>query len=116
MRHLKKKATLGRKSGQRTALLRSLAESLVLHEKIRTTKAKAKILKKVIESLVTKAKTNTLASRRIIAKTLYTPKAVKKMIEVIAPRYKERNGGYTRIIKLGVRPSDAAEFVCIEFI
>jgi large subunit ribosomal protein L17 len=116
MRHLNKKVTLGRVKAQRDALMRSLCESLVLNEKIRTTRAKARALRTVIEPLVTKAKKNTLASRRLIIKNLFTEKAVKKMMEIIGPRYAERAGGYTRLVKLSRRPTDAAEMVRIEFV
>ncbi|HYE59575.1 MAG TPA: 50S ribosomal protein L17 [Candidatus Kapabacteria bacterium] len=116
MRHRSSKFTLGRESAQRDSLMRNLAESLILHGAVKTTKAKAKALRTVVEPLVTKAKTNTLASRRHVAKLLYTEDAVKKLMEEIGPRYKERAGGYTRIVKLGARPRDAAEVVRIEFV
>lgn len=116
MRHLNKKFTLGRERAERDALMRGLAESMVLSESIKTTKAKARALRTVLEPLVTKARKNTLASRRLITKILYTEKAVKKMMEVIGPRYAERNGGYTRMTKLARRPTDAAEMVRVEFV
>lgn len=116
MRHRKKKATLGREAAQRDALMRSLAESLILHESIKTTKAKAKALRGVVEPLITKAGVGTLAARRNAMKVLYTDKAIKKLMEEIAPRYKERAGGYTRIIKIGPRKNDAAEMVRIELV
>lgn len=117
MRHQKKKITLDRKTAGRRALLANLAESLVLYEKIVTTKAKAKALRSYIEKLVSVAKKNTLAGRRTIAKKLYTNNAVKKLMEVIGPRYAERRGGYIRIITVsGERKGDAAEKAVIEFI
>lgn len=116
MRHQKNKKTLGREKAQREALMRSLAESLILHGSIKTTKAKAKALRSFVEPLVTKAKKNTLAERRNLISALYTDKAVNKLLSEIAPNYKERNGGYTRIIKLGSRVNDAAEMVLIEFV
>ncbi len=116
MRHQKKKATLGRETAQRKALMRSLADSLVIHGGIKTTKAKAKALRSVIEPLVTKARKGTLSARREAIKVLYTDKAVKKLMEEIGPRYKDRDGGYTRIIKIGTRVNDAAETVRIEFV
>lgn len=116
MRHQKNKITLGRKKAQREALMRSLAESLILHGSIKTTKAKAKALRSFVEPLVTKAKKNTLTERRNLISVLYTDKAVNKLLSEIAPNYKERNGGYTRIIKLGNRLNDAAEMVLIEFV
>lgn len=116
MRHQRVKSTLGREIGPRKALMRSLAESIVLHEAITTTKAKAKALKRVIEPLVTKAKKNKAADKEAIMSVLYTGKAVHKLVAEIAPRYMERKGGYTRIIKIGNRPNDAAEKVRIEFV
>jgi len=116
MRHNKKQVKLGRTKAPREALLRNLAESFVMHESLVTTKAKAKALRGVIEPLVTKAKKNRPVDKANINKVLYTGKAVKKLVEDIAPRYKERNGGYTRIIKLGNRVGDGAETVKIEFV
>lgn len=116
MRHNSKKVTLGRHSAQRKALLRGLAENLVLRESIRTTSAKAKALRSIVEPLVTKARRGTLADLRAIKSVLYTDAAVKKMMEKIGPQYKERNGGYTRITKMGVRVNDAAPMVRIEFV
>jgi len=116
MRHLNKKKSLGRESDVRKALMRSQAESLVIHESLRTTLAKAKLLRTIVEPLVTKAKKNNLASRRLVSKTLYTQKAVKKLMEVIALRYKDRQGGYTRIIKLEPRANDRAKMARIEFV
>lgn len=117
MRHLKKKVTLDRKTAGRRALLANLAESLILYEKITTTKAKAKALRSYVERLVSKAKANTLAARRSAAKVLYTDNAVKKLMDVIAPRYSARKGGYTRIVGIsGERKGDAAERAIIEFI
>jgi len=116
MRHQKKKVTLDRKTAARRSLLANLAESLILYEKIKTTKAKAKALRPVIEKLISKAKKQTLASKREIMKVLYTKNAVKKLMEEIGPRYKERQGGYTRIIKLSNRKGDGAEEAVIEFV
>lgn len=116
MRHRSKKFTLGREKASRDALMRSLAESLVLHGSIKTTRAKARALRTVVEPLVTKAKKNTLDARRQILKVLYTDKAVKRLFTDIAPQYSGRAGGYTRILKIGARPRDAAEVVRIEFV
>lgn len=116
MRHQKKGKKFGRESAQRKALLRSLAESLILHGSIETTKAKAKELKTVIEPLVTKAKKGREIDREIIMQTLYTGRAVNMLIKEIAPRYTERKGGYTRITKLGFRGNDSAETARIEFV
>ncbi len=116
MRHNSKKFTLGRKSAGRKALMRGLAENLVMVGSIKTTSAKAKALRTVVEPLVTKAKRGTLADFRAVKRVLYTQAAIKKMMETLGPQYKERAGGYTRITKLGVRTSDAAEMVRIEFV
>ena len=116
MRHRKKGKVLDRKAGPRKALLRNLAVSLILYEKIQTTKAKAKVLKPIVERLITKGKVNTLAARRNLLKYLYKESAVKKILEDIGPRYKDRKGGYTRILNLGRRAGDAAEIVQIELV
>lgn len=116
MRHRKKEVKLGRTKAPRTALLRNLAESLILHDAIVTTKAKAKAVRSVVEPLVTKAKKNRPVDKENIMSVLFTGKAVKKLIEDIAPRYKERQGGYTRITKLGFRKNDGGEEVKIEFV
>ncbi|MBH41524.1 MAG: 50S ribosomal protein L17 [Candidatus Magasanikbacteria bacterium] len=116
MRHRKKKITLGREKAQREALMRSLAESLILHGAIKTTSAKAKALRTVVEPLVTKAKRGNLFDKRMVSKVLYTKLAVEKLMKDIGPRYKDRQGGYTRITKIGSRPNDGAEVVRIEFV
>lgn len=103
-----------RKRDPRKALLRGLAESLILHEKIKTTEAKAKELRPYIEKLITKAKKQTLASRRNLLK-LFSNNIVRKL-EEISRRYIERQGGYTRIIKLIPRGTDAAKMARIEFV
>ncbi len=116
MRHRKTGKTLGRPKAQREALMKNLAESLILHGSINTTKAKAQVLKTVVEPMVTKAKKGDLAARRQLIKGLFTDKAVNTLLKDIAPRYKDRNGGYTRITKIGTRQNDAAEMVRIEFV
>jgi large subunit ribosomal protein L17 len=117
MRHHNKNRKLGRKKSVREALLKSLAISLIRHERITTTEAKAKELRPFIEKLVTKAREATLAERRTIQATLMNQDPeTKKLIEVIAPLYKERNGGYTRIMKLPRRQGDAAKMAIIEFV
>ncbi len=104
MQHSKNKRTLGRSRSQRTALIRGLAISLIENGKIITTSAKAKELKPFAEKLITTAKKGTVTARRDIATKLGEPKAtiVKKLVDDIAPTYKERNGGYTRIVKMGI--------------
>ena len=116
MRHRKKGKTLDRKFQPRKALLRNLATNLVLHEKIQTTEAKAKALRPIFEKLVTKAKKGDLSARRELLKYLYLEVAVKKMMDEIGPRYKDRKGGYTRISKLGSRQGDGAQIAQIELI
>jgi large subunit ribosomal protein L17 len=116
MRHRKKGKVLDRKAGPRKALLRGLAVSLILYEKMKTTKAKAKTVKPIVEKLITRGKVNTLATRRYLAKYLYQEAAVKKVMEELGPRYKERKGGYTRILNIGRRQGDAAEIVQIELV
>jgi len=116
MRHGNQNRTLSRPRDQRKALLRGLAVSLIQNGKIKTSSAKAKELRPLAERLVTYAKANTLASRRKVAQTLGEPAnaIVKKLFDDIAPKYKERDGGYTRIIKMG-RTSGRDEAV-IEYV
>ena len=117
MKHHKAGRTLGRKKGQRTALLRSLARSLVMHEKITTTTARAKELRPFVERLVTKAKEGNTASHRLVAERLGTsPEAVKKLHDTIAPRYAKLAGGYTRIVKLGPVGKRMVDSAVIEFV
>ncbi|MBI2436258.1 MAG: 50S ribosomal protein L17 [Candidatus Magasanikbacteria bacterium] len=116
MRHNKKQVKLGRVKAPREALLRNLAESLVLHGSIVTTRAKAKAVRGVIEPLITKARKNRPVDREKINQVLYTGKAIAKLINEIAPRYAERPGGYTRMTKMGFRPNDGAQKVRIEFV
>lgn len=116
MRHAKKKITLGREKGPRQALLRNLTESLILHGAIVTTVAKAKAIRTIVEPLITKAKANTLAARRLSMRVLYTDDAINKLLKDLAPRYRERHGGYTRITKLGYRMNDRGAKARIEFV
>lgn len=115
MKKRKKGRKLSRKSDQRKALLRSLARELFLKEKIKTTEAKAKEVRGFAEKQITKGKTGNLSSRRLLAKN-FSPKIVKKIVDELAPRYKERKGGYTRIIKLEPRKSDGAKMAIIELV
>lgn len=107
---------LGRTSNQRKALFRSLANSFILHEKIVTTDAKAKAVRPMIEKLITLAKTNSIVSRRLLLKDLVSENTVQKMLEVIGPKFKERPGGYTRIVKMGNRSGDQAAMVSLTFV
>lgn len=116
MRHHEKFKTLGREKGQRTALVRSLLRSLVIHEGITTTETKAKELRKYIEPLLTKAKVDSVATRRLLASRIGDARAAKKLVEVIAPAHKARNGGYTRVVKLPLRKSDGARMAHIQFV
>lgn len=113
MNKRKQGRTFGRKTGPRKALIVSVARSLVEKEKIRTTEAKAKEISPFVDKLITKAKKGDLAARRELLR-YFEPRIVKKMIETIAPRYKDRKGGYTRIIKLLPRKSDSAKMAYIE--
>src|SRR3989344_7384590 len=116
MRHQMINVKLDRKAGSRKALLANLVESLILFEKITTTKAKAKATKSLVEKYITVAKKNTLAARRELIAKLHTDNVVKKLMEVLAPRFKDRKGGYTRIILLNRRKGDGAEEAVIEFV
>ncbi len=116
MRHQKNKVTLDRKTAGRRSLLANLAESLIVYEKITTTKAKAKATRSVAEKYITTAKKNTLAARRMLISKLYTPESVKKLMEVLGPRYKDRNGGYTRVTVIKNRKGDGAEEVVLELV
>lgn len=116
MRHQKKGRKFGRVKKVRKALIKSLLRSLVINEKIKTTEAKAKEIRPQIEKLITKAKKGDIAARREIIKIVPDKDAAKKLASVMGPKYKDRNGGYTRIIKLGSRKSDQAPIVLIEFV
>jgi len=116
MRHRKTVKKLSRDKDSRRALLKNLAENLILYEKISTTEAKAKAVRSFAERLITKSKNDTLANRRYLIKHLQAEKSVKKLLEVIGPRYKDRSGGYTRIIKLKNRQGDNAPLVQIELV
>lgn len=117
MRHSNKNRTLSRDTDQRTALLRGLSVSLIRDGKITTTLAKAKELQPQIEKLITRAKENNVANIRLVASRLGEPSEIiiKKLFSEIAPKFSERNGGYTRIIKMGRLPSGRDQAV-IEFV
>lgn len=115
MRKGDKQKELSLERGPRKALLRSLTRALVLKERIRTTEAKAKAVSRLAEKYITKAKRGDLASRFWLLARL-EPKLVGKMTEELAPRYKQRNGGYTRIFKLGPRLSNAARMAIVELV
>lgn len=116
MRHKNRVVKFSRPAGQRRALARSLATNLILRGKIKTTLMRAKALRPIVEKYITKAKKNDLATRRLLLGFFYQEKAVNKLLNEIGPKYKERNGGYTRIIKLNVRKGDDAAQGIIELI
>jgi large subunit ribosomal protein L17 len=116
MRHQVSGKKLGRNTSQRKALLRSLVTSFVERERIRTTLAKAKETRPIAEKMITLAKTNSLHTRRQALQYIYKKDVVKKLFEDIAPRFTERPGGYTRIIKLGPRAGDGAEMAILELV
>ena len=116
MRHQKKGRKLGVNPPHRKAMLRNLAANLIEHKRIKTTDARAKELRTFIEPLITKAKRGDLNSIRQIAKKIPRKLIVHKLVHEIAPIFSERNGGYTRIIKLGFRDNDRASVSLIEFV
>ncbi|MBP6925759.1 MAG: 50S ribosomal protein L17 [Candidatus Pacebacteria bacterium] len=117
MRHHNANRKFGRTRSQRKALLEGLIVSLVRDEKIMTTEAKAKEIRPMVEKLITRAQSATLANRRLISTRLGNqPTTAKKLIEEIAPKYTDRTGGYTRITKLPARLGDASPRAIIEFV
>ena len=117
MRHQKNRHKLGRDSAHRKSLLANLSKELIEHERIETTVAKAKAVKPEVEKLITLARRGDLHARRQALSALGQDKfAVYKLFEEIAPRYTERPGGYTRILKLGPRKSDATEMALLELV
>ncbi|MEK7176730.1 MAG: 50S ribosomal protein L17 [Patescibacteria group bacterium] len=115
MRHHNANRKFGRERNQRVALMRSLAYSLALKGKIKTTEPKAKELRPYMEKLITLGKKQTIASRRMLESKV-GPKAAKKIASELAPTYKERQGGYTRVVKMGPRVSDGSHMAIIEFV
>lgn len=116
MRHQHKGRTFGRTHAQRAALLRGLMRSLIIHERISTTEAKAKELRPHIEKLVSHARKDTVANRRLVASRLGDDEAVAKLFTAIAPRYAERPGGYTRIVKRAATATDGRKTAYIAFV
>lgn len=116
MRHGKKFNHLKRKKGHRKALLKSLAGALITHKRINTTLAKAKALRIFVEPIITKSKTNTTHSRRVVFSKLMNKEVVKELFDNVADRVADRPGGYVRIIKTGFRKSDSAEMAMIELV
>jgi large subunit ribosomal protein L17 len=115
MRKKKKGRKFNRETDQRKALLKSVAQSLILREKITTTLAKAKEVSSFVEKKITISKDDNIASRRLLSK-FFTKKAVDKLMTEIGPRYKKRNGGYTRVMKLGPRKNNAAKMAILELV
>lgn len=116
MRHGISQRKLSRKSGHRKALFRNMSASLIKHEQIMTTVAKAKELRPYVEKLITLAKRGGLSNRRLAMSKLQDETQLKKLFDVLGERYADREGGYTRIIKAGYRGSDAAPMAIIEFV
>ena len=116
MRHRVGHRKLQRTSAHRTALFRNMAAALIKHEQITTTTAKAKELRPYVEKLITLAKHGGLSNRRLAQSRLMDDEQLVKLFDVLAKRYADRNGGYTRIIKAGIRAGDAAQISIIEFV
>ncbi|HCD77215.1 MAG TPA: 50S ribosomal protein L17 [Prevotella sp.] len=116
MRHNKKFNHLGRTADHRKAMLANMAISLIMHKRITTTLAKAKALKKYVEPLITRSKNDTTTSRRVVFRYLQNKYAVTELFKEISVKVGDRPGGYTRIIKLGIRKGDAAEMAFIELV
>ena len=116
MRHRKSGRRLGRNSSHRKAMFRNMATSMLKHETIRTTLPKAKELRRVVEPLITLAKEDSVANRRLAFNRLRDKEAVGKLFSEIGPRFKERPGGYLRILKAGHRPGDAAPMAIVQLL
>jgi len=116
MYHGRQKRRFNRTSEHRIAMFANMSQALIKHEQIVTTLPKAKDLRPVVEKLVTLCKKGDLHSRRLAIARLRDPELVKKLIDVIGPRYKDRHGGYTRIMKAGFRQGDNAAMAVIEFV
>ncbi len=116
MRHLVKGKRLRRNTAQRRALLRNLVTSFLEKERVRTTLAKAKATRPVAEKMITLAKKDTLHTRRLALRFIYKKPVVKKLFDDIGPRFSERPGGYTRIVKIGPRAGDGADMAILELL
>lgn len=116
MRHRKSGRQLNRNSSHRKAMFKNMSSSLIEHELIKTTLAKAKELRRVVEPLITIAKVDSVANRRLIFSRLRNDDSVKKLFETLGPRFKERPGGYLRIIKCGFREGDKAPVAYVELV
>jgi len=116
MKHKRGFNPLQRSSAHRKALHRNMVTSLLKHERIRTTKTKAMEIRRTAEKIITRAKEDSVHNRRIVSSRLFDEGVVAKLFTNIAPRMKDRNGGYTRVLKLGMRDGDAAEVVILELV
>jgi large subunit ribosomal protein L17 len=116
MRHRKSGRTLGRKSAHRKAMYKNMAASLIEHETIRTTLPKAKELRRVVEPLITLSKEDGASRRRLAFDRLRDKKAVGKLFNELGPRFKDRPGGYLRILKIGFRPGDSAPMALVQLL
>lgn len=116
MRHRRKKKILGRTAQPRGLMIRNLASSLILYEKIKTTEAKAKIVRALVDKAIIIGKRNDVNARRALNRLLPVPNAVKKIIEELSPRYSGRSSGCSRIIKLNRRAGDAAKMASLELV
>jgi len=116
MRHRKTTPKLGRKPEERVKLLRNLVTSVIIHERVVTSEAKARAARSMVEKIVTRGRTDTVHARRMVARHVYGAEAVRKVFNELGPRYAQRPGGYTRLMKLGPRAGDAGEAVIIEFV
>ncbi|MBD3368907.1 50S ribosomal protein L17 [Candidatus Fermentibacteria bacterium] len=116
MRHRKTTAKLSRNKAERQRMLRNMVTFLIMEERITTSLAKAKAARSVAERVITRGKKDTVHARRLVAKQVYGSEAVKKVFNELGPRYRERPGGYTRILKLGKRLGDTAEECILELV
>jgi len=116
MRHRKKTKILDRKKQPREMMLRNLASSVIIYEKVKTTEAKAKAVKSLVDKMITISKKGDLTARRRLLEILPQKLAVKKLMEVLGAKYKDRKGGYTRIVRLGARQGDGAMMVQVELV
>ena len=116
MRHRKSGRRLNRDAAHRQAMYRNMVASLVTHEMIRTTVPKAKELRRVVEPLITRAKADSVANRRVVFSRIRDRDTVIKLFDELGPRYQQRPGGYTRILKCGFRPGDHAPMALVELV
>jgi large subunit ribosomal protein L17 len=116
MRHLKKGRRLHRSSSHRKALLQNLAVSVLIHERVQTTEAKAKEVRGLVDRIITWGKRGNLHARRLAVRQVRSRTVVKKVFDELAPRYRDRPGGYTRIMKVGYRHGDSAPMVVLELV